>query len=370
MNIRNTVTAGLFCALLLAGTAGGILVPDKTYSAHEKRKLAQRPAFTAQNVFSGKFGSDLETYLADQFPARDAWVSVKTFAELAGGKRESGGVYFASDGYLIDKFTSYSAAQFKKNISALAALDQNISVPMRVMLVPTAAEILSDKLPLFAPNLDQKKFIDYAAAKGLDTVNVFDLLTEHKKEYIYYKTDHHFTSLGAYYCYAAWKGAKGETAEPLSAWQSEVLCDTFRGTTYAKVNYPLAPCDTITACYKKQHTVDYNGGAYTADSIYERKYLTGSDPYAAFLNSNQAQTVIHGDGERKLLLIKDSYANTLAQFVADEYAEVHLIDPRFYRASLSDYVKDNGIDEVLVVYNIPNFTEDTALSVLVQADNG
>ena len=121
--------------------------------------------------------------------------------------------------------------------------------------------------------------------------------------------------------------------------------------------------------YKRQ-TVDYNGGAYTADSIYERKYLTGSDPYAAFLNSNQAQTVIHGDGERKLLLIKDSYANTLAQFVADEYAEVHLIDPRFYRASLSDYVKDNGIDEVLVVYNIPNFTEDTALSVLVQADNG
>ena len=87
MNIRNTVTAGLFCALLLAGTAGGILVSDKTYSAHEKRKLAQRPAFTAQNVFSGKFGSDLETYLADQFPARDAWVSVKTFAEVAGGKR-------------------------------------------------------------------------------------------------------------------------------------------------------------------------------------------------------------------------------------------------------------------------------------------
>ena len=112
------------------------------------------------------------------------------------------------------------------------------------------------------------------------------------------------------------------------------------------------------------------GRLHTADSIYERKYLTGSDPYAVFLNSNQAQTVIRGDGEGKLLLIKDSYANTLVQFVADEYAEVHLIDPRFYRASLSDYVKDNGIDEVLVVYNIPNFTEDTALSVLVQADNG
>ena len=356
----NKITIGVFCALLLAGTVSGIVTPDKTYSASEKRKLTQKPTVSVSSLISGKFGDELESYLADQFPARDAWVTAKTFAELALGKRESGGVYFAKDGYLIDAFTGYRAKQFKANVAALKELADKIDVPMRVMLVPTATQILSDKLPDFAPNLDQKKLLDYAAAQGLDTVDVFRALSAHCEEYIYYKTDHHFTSLGAYYCYAAWKTAKGESAEPLTAWKSENLCSSFRGTSYAKVNYPLAPFDTMTAYYRTDHSVSYNGGAYVSDSIYERKYLDGSDPYAAYLNSNQAQTVVEGSGEGKLLIIKDSYANTFAQFVVDEYAEVHLIDPRFYRGSVSDYVRENGIDEVLVLYNIPNFAADSA----------
>ena len=359
--MRNQITISVFCALILAGTVSGIVVPDKTYSANEKRKLTQKPEISVTNLISGKFGDDLESYLADQFPARDSWVTAKTFAELVSGKRESGGVYFAKDGYLIDRFVSYKAKQLKANVAALKALSDKLDIPVKVMLVPTAAQILSDKLPTFAPNLDQKKLLDYAKSQGLDVVDVVDELSAHSDEYIYYKTDHHFTSLGAYYCYAAWKAAKGESAEPITAWKSEILCDNFRGTTYAKVNYPLAPFDTITAYYKADHSVIYNGGAYVSDSIYERKYLDGSDQYAAFLNSNQAQTVIQGSGEGKLLIIKDSYANTFAQFVVDEYTEVHLIDPRFYRGSVSDYVAENGIDEVLTIYNIPNFAADTAV---------
>ena len=359
--MRNRIIIGIFCALILSGSAAEILVPDKSYSASEKRKLALIPTVSVTNLISGKFGGDLENCLADQFPARDSWVTAKTFTELASGKREIGGVYFAKDGYLIDAFTSYKAKQVKTNVAALKELSDKLDVPMKVMLIPTAAQILTDKLPSFAPNLDQKKLLEYAKAQGLDTVDVFDELLAHNDEYIYYKTDHHFTSLGAYYCYSAWKEAKGESAEPITAWKSEILCDNFRGTTYAKVNYPLAPYDTITAYYKTEHKVNYNGGAYVADSIYERKYLDGSDQYAVFLNSNQAQTVIEGSGTGKLLIVKDSYANTFAQFTVDEYAEVHLIDPRFFGGSVSEYAAENGIDEVLVIYNIPNFAADTAV---------
>ncbi len=350
--------------MILAGTVFGFVTPDKTYSANEKRRLAQKPAVSAANLASGKFGEDLENYLADQFPARDSWVTAKTFTELISGKRECNGVYFAKDGYLIDAFTNYKLTQFKTNITALKKFSDKINIPMSVMLIPTAAQILPDKLPKFAPNLNQKKLFDYAAAQGLNTVDVFDELSAHGDEYIYYKTDHHFTSLGAYYCYAAWKKSKSEFPEPITAWKSEILCCDFRGTTYSKVNSPLASFDTITAYYKENHTVSYNGGAYVADSIYERKFLEGSDKYAVFLNSNQAQTVVRGTGSGKLLIVKDSYANTFAQFVVDEYAEVHLIDPRFYRGSISDYAVENGIDEVLAVYNIPNFTEDTAVGVI------
>lgn len=238
--MRNQMTIGIFCALLLAGTVSGIIVPDKTYSASEKRKLAQKPEISVTNLVSGQFGDDLESYLADQFPARDSWVTAKTFAELASGKRESGGVYFAKDGYLIDAFTSYKSKQVKINVAALKALSDKLDVPMKVILIPTAAQILGNKFPTFAPNLDQKKIMEYAKTQGLDTVDVFDELSAHSDEYIYYKTDHHFTSLGAYYCYSAWKEAKGETAEQITAWKSEILCDNFCGTTYAKVNYPLA----------------------------------------------------------------------------------------------------------------------------------
>ena len=362
----NKLITALFCALLAAGIAAEILTPDRLYSDSEKRRLAQLPQPTVQDIAAGKLAEEAEDYLADQFPARDGWVTAKTLAELISGKRESGGVYFAADGYLIDKFTAYSSKQFAKNAAALSALGSKLTesgVPMRVMLVPTAAEILSDKLPAFAPNLDQGALIEYAQSCGLDVTDVTEALRGHSDEYIYYKTDHHWTSLGAYYAYSAWKAAKGEAAEPLSAWTRETLCTDFRGTTYAKVNYPAAPFDEIDAYYKRQHSVSYNAGAYAADSIYERKYLGGNDKYAVFLNSNQVQTVISGSGEGKLLIIKDSYANTFAQFTADEYAETHLLDMRFYKGSVSAYVKDNGITEALVLYNIPNFASDAGAAM-------
>lgn len=366
--MSNKLITILFCGLLAAGIIAEILLPDKLYSDSEKRKLAQFPQLSPEEILDGKLSDSAEDYLADQFPGRDGWVTAKVLTELISGKRESGGVYFAQDGYLIDKFTTYSQKQFAANINTLCKLEETLSqsgIPMKVMLVPTAADILSDKLPAFAPNLSQSDFISYAEKQDLDVTDVSDILREHSGEYIYYKTDHHWTSLGAYYAYCAWKSSKGETAEALSAWTHEKLCDNFRGTTYAKVNYPFAPFDTIDAYYKQtENTVSYNDGAYVTDSLYERKYLDGSDQYAAFLNSNQALTVISGSGTGKLLIIKDSYANTFAQFPADDYAETYLIDMRFYRGSVSKYAVDNGITDVLVLYNIPNFASDKSVSMI------
>lgn len=358
--MRNKIMIVLFCGALLLGIVGSFLCPDKYYSENEKRTLAQRPTFTISRFLSGKYESELETYLSDQFPARDSWITVKTLTELALGKREGGQVYFAGDGYLIDCFDGYDAEQCKANVAVLKELAETLQeqydIPMQVMLVPTATEILSDKLPAFAPHAGQLEIIEYAKQQGLAVIDVTEELSAHKEEYIYYKTDHHYTSLGAYYCYRVWKESKGQIPEDLSAWNSEVLCNDFHGTTYAKVNYPFAPYDTMIAYYKQEnHRVDYNNGNYITDSIYERKYLEGKDQYAVFFNSNQATTVVSGEGSGKLLILKDSYANSFAQFVIDEYEETHMLDLRFYTGSVEDYVKEHGITEVLVLYNIPNF---------------
>lgn len=366
--MKNRIIAIFFCVALLSGVVAGIICQDRYYSESERRTLTQLPDFSISSLFAGKFADELEKYLSDQFPARDSWITAKTIAERTLGKRESGGVYFAEDGYLIDKFSSLDSERFKKNIAALKAFSEKVKaldIPVKTMLVPTAVEILSDKLPPFAPKINQQSLIDYAKSQGLKVVDPASSLRDHNNEYIYYKTDHHYTSLGAYYCYCAWKQSKGEAAEPISAWKKEILCDNFRGTSYAKVNYPFSPYDEITAYYKNEkHTVNYNSGDYIADSIYERKHLAGKDQYAVFLNSNQAQTVVKGAGNGKLLIIKDSYANTFAQFVIDDYEETHLIDMRFYKKSVSEYIIENGITEVLILYNIPNFASDMNVSYI------
>ena len=365
--MKNKMISSVFCFLLALAVFSGLILPDKYYSETEKRTLTQKTAISIADFPSGKMGTEIEKYLADQFPLRNGWITVKTLAQRLSGKTEISGVYFGKDGYLIDAFTDYSRKQYQANLQALKQLSERISVPMDVMLIPTAAQILSDKLPAYAPNLDQKELLAYAQKLGLSTVDVFDALSDHKDEYIYYKTDHHFTGLGAYYCYAAWMRAQGKTAEPISAWQSQVLCDNFRGTTYNKVNDPFSPYDTITAYYKTlKHDVNYNNGNYVTDSIYERKYLSGKDQYATFLNSNQSTTVVSGNGEGKLLILKDSYANCFAQFVVDDYAETHLIDLRFFKDSVSDYIAENGITQVLVLYNIPNFAQDTVVAKTVR----
>lgn len=364
--MRGKIITSVFCILLAAAVLSGFIMPDKYYSESEKRTLTQKKDISVSDFSSGKTGTAIEKYLADQFPLRDGWITVKTLAERLCGKTEISDVYFGKNGYLIDAFACCNKKQLTANIESLVKLSDKLKpygIPMQVMLVPTAAYILADKLPAYAPNIDQKALAELARERGLDTVNVFDILAEHRDEYIYYKTDHHFTSLGAYYCYAAWMQAQGKTAEPLSAWQSQILCDDFRGTTYNKVNYPFASYDTVTAfCKTTAHKVSYNGGNYVTDSIYERKYLSGKDRYAVFLNSNQTETVVFGEGEGRLLILKDSYANCFAQFVIDDYAETHLIDMRFFRDSVADYIEENGITQVLVLYNIPNFVQDTSVA--------
>ena len=364
--MRNITTTILFCLMLLAGVATHLLLPDRIYSDNEKRELHQKPAVSRQTVFSGKFGQEMESYLADQFPGRDGWVAAKTICERLSGKRESGGVYYADDGYLIDIYRSWNSRQTTANVTALKTLQDAMDeagIPMRTMLVPTAADILSDKLPRYAQTANEQSVIAYAIRRGIRLTDVTAILREHKDEYIYYKTDHHWTSLGAYYAYAAWMRDRGLTAAPIGEWTKECLSDIFRGTTYNKVNDPLAARDTIDAYYRgTAHTVNYNRGYYVTDSIYERRYLEGRDQYAVFLNSNQETTVISGPGTGRLLILKDSYANCFAQFTVDDYAETHLIDMRFFRGSVQKYISENGITEILVLYNIPNFTSDTAVT--------
>ena len=358
--MRNKIITSFFCLLLAVSALIGLLMPDRYYSEREKRTLTQKPKFTVANFISGEFSGELEKYLTDQVPLRDGWVTMKTYMELAIGKRESGGVYICKDKYLMDKFTSYSKKQLAANAEALASLQKELAaenISMETILVPVAAQVLADKLPAYAPVADYAAILQVLTDAGVNTTDVLSALVAHSSENIYYRTDHHWTSLGAYYAYCAWRGIEPNADE----WTQEVLCNNFRGTTWNKVPLPTVPAEEITAWYKHEYrAVSYNGGEYKTNSIYERKYLSGSDQYAVFLNSNQAQTVISGSRKRgKLLLIKDSYGNTFSQFPVEDYAEVHVLDLRFFKGDVAEYAKENGITDTLVLYGTQNFVKDT-----------
>ncbi len=360
--MRNKIITSFFCLLLAVSALIGLLMPDRYYSEREKRTLTQKPKFTVADFISGKFSDNLESYLTDQVPLRDDRVTLKTYLELAVGKRESGGIYLCKDQYLMDKFTSYSKKQLAANAAALADLQEKLAaegVSMNTILVPVAAQVLADKLPAYAPAADYAAIFQVLTDAGVDTVNVWSTLAAHSGENIYYRTDHHSTSLGAYYAYCAWRDIEPAAYE----WTQEVLCDDFYGTTWNKVSLPSVPAEEITAWYKHiNRSVSYNNGQYETDSIYERKYLSGSDQYAVFLNSNQAQTVIEGSGKSgKLLLIKDSYGNTFSQFPVEDYAEVHVLDLRFFKGDVAEYAKENSITDTLVLYGVQNFVMDTNL---------
>ena len=360
--MRNKIITSFFCLLLAASALAGLLVPDRYYSEREKRTLMQKPQFTIVDFVSGKFSDEFEQYLTDQVPLRDGWVTMKTYMELTVGKRESGGVYICKDKYLMDKFTSYIKKQLAANAAALADLQEKLAaegVSMNTILVPIAAQVLTDKLPAHAPVTDYTAILQVLADAGVDTTDVLSALAAHSSENIYYRTDHHWTSLGAYYAYCAWRDIEPNADE----WTQEILCDNFHGTTWNKVPLPSVPAEEITAWYKHiNRSVSYNNGQYETDSIYERKYLSGSDQYAVFLNSNQAQTVIGGSGKSgKLLLIKDSYGNTFSQFPVEDYAEVRVLDLRFFKGDVAEYAKENDITDALVLYGVQNFVKDTNL---------
>ena len=273
--------------------------------------------------------------------------------------------------YLMDKFTSYNPKLFAANAEAVASLQAYLTkrgISMYTMPVPVAAQLLTNKLPAYAPVAGYEKMLALLQDAGLRTVDVKKVLDTHTDENIYYRTDHHWTSLGAYYAYCEWMNLRGRKTAPESCWTKKELCSNFRGTTWNKVPLPTIPAESITAWYRHEnHSVSYNNGDYKTNSIYEKKYLKGSDQYAVFLNSNQAQTLISGSGDEgsgKLLLLKDSYGNTFSQFACEDFEEVHVIDLRFFRGDIRDYIQAKGITDVLLLYGIQNFASDVALPSL------
>ena len=358
-----------FCLFLGGLLAWHVLLPDRARSETENRTLAQRPAFSWAALASGGFTADVEDYFADQFPLRDGWTGLKARAEQMLGKREFNGVYLCGD-TLIAKVNPPLEGLEEKNLRHAARLTERTEIPVYLGLIPSAAEIWREKLPAGAESWDQAALIARAAGlEGVESVDFLTALREHAGEKIFYRTDHHWTTLGAYYGYTALMEALGRGTETLdrAAFSPEILSGEFNGTLYSQSGVHWLEPDTMEAWVEEDglSVTSWRDGTPRETGLYDDDYLGKKDKYSAFLGGNQPLCVIRNEaGTGRLLLVRDSYADSLAPFLARHFQEVHLLDLRYYRGSAAAYAAENGVDGIVILQSVPNFITDRNLALL------
>ncbi len=370
--------SAFFCVFLGGLLAWHLLLPDRDRSDVENRTLAQFPEFSWEDLKDGSFTKGVEEYFADQFPLRDQWTGLKARTEQVLGKREFNGVYLCGDA-LIAKVEPPKDGLEEKNLSYVSRLAERTELPVYLGLIPSAAEIWRDRLPRGAESWDQAAFIARAAElEGVEPIDFLTALRDHAGERtwegIFYRTDHHWTTLGAYYGHAALMealGRGGEVPEPETVRARDLpVSNGFQGTLYSQSGIHWLEPDSIEFWVEESGltVTSWRDGTPKEAGLYDWDYLGKKDKYSAFLGGNQPLCVVKNpEGKGKLLVIRDSYADSLAPFLALRFEEVHLLDPRYYRYSAAKYAEDNGLDAIAVVYSVPNFITDRNLVLLTQS---
>ncbi len=348
-----------------------LVLPDRSFSEQENRYLQTRPEFSFKSLFSGDYTSKFETYTTDQFTFRDEWITLKAASELALGKQENNDVHLCENGTLIEGYERPEDSKLEQNMSALNALVGNVDAEVYFALIPDKSDLYASLLPTNAPNDSQKEVIDFCyGLSDATNVDMYSALNGHKDEYIFYRTDHHWTSLGAYYGLTALAESMGLPCPALDSYTNRhVVSDEFYGTTWSSSGFSWVDPDSMEIFVDVPEGLEvtsYPEGSPVEGKLYDFSYLEKKDKYSMFMGGNCPlhEIVTGAEGKPSLLTIRDSYTDSLIPFLLDDYSEIHVLDLRYYRASLKTYIEQNGFDQVLVCYSVYNFSTDANIFLL------
>lgn len=400
------LTVGIITAFILCFSVWCLVAPKQTFSENENRALASWPVYSFTALKDGSYMSGVQTYLSDHFPLRDPFMTLKTKYEMLTGREEINDIYLAKDGYYIEAYKT--PKQQKKIITQFQKLQDAITTGakenVRVMLVPTAISTYNTKLPNCAPDRGVLRQVDtmneiYAALPNMQKVDAWSALqtaaaqentdrplasgdadgaqpvaeagdADHDTSIadgLYYHTDHHWTTHGAYVGYPAYCDAAGLSPIPEADFQKTCVTTDFHGTIFSKLHDSTVPGDAITLYENPANrlTVSYPDTGEVTDTLYNRDYLAQKDKYSMFLNNLHPLVEITNetaDSDRQLVLIKDSYANSMVPFLVNHYQKIYVFDTRYYRFGPSSFINEHPeVTDVLLLYNMN--TIDTDLGV-------
>ena len=340
---------------------------DLYFSDYENRTLAQKPEFYYSDFLNGRFSKNYDRYINDQFLLRNTWINLKSRTELLLGKVENNNIIYGKEDFLFDKVEKIGNKSLEKNLNSIKSftdkyIDRNISF----MIIPSSFTIYEDLLPNGIKLIDEESYIKeiYSNFDSTNNIELVDLFREKKNEYIYYKTDHHWTSYGAYLAYKEFSQHNNIEAIDISTLNPNYVYD-FYGTYFSKSKKFNAKSDIIT--YYDINNIEVFIDGEQVENINDTAKWSSSDKYSGFLRGNNGLTVINNNNikeDTKILVIKDSYANSYIQFLINNYKEVYILDLRSFPHSFNEFYENYNFNNVLIMYNFINLVNDVHISKL------
>lgn len=360
----------IFCLFVIMIV--NFLLPDKKMSEEENRMLSEKPKLNWGSITNGSFMENYESYLSDQFAGRNGWRGLKVALDRIGGSRKENGVFIGKGNQLMEEITVPKQENLDANLKAIKEFSQSYpDIPMSMILVPDSANVLNDKLPTLATVEDQTQLINQVRKElgdSLTWVDAVSVLNQHKTEKLYYKTDPHWTALGAFYTYQAAAEALDINTEDGSGYVAYPVTDSFNGTLAAKSGVGLDINETIEIYVPKDADndviVNYVDEQRRTTSLYDSSKLDTRDKYAVYLGGNTSVIDIKtvSSSDRRLLLVKDSFANSFVPFLTPYFREIVVVDPRYYSGNIQDIMETYRVSDVLFLYSGNTFFQDNSIS--------
>ena len=349
-----------------------VIVPDREKSVQENRMLVTKPKFRLSSLISGDYDEKFEAYMDDQFVGRDMWRKLKVTVDRICGSRLENGVYIGTNGQLLEQIEVADENHLAANIKAIKSFSESQKkIPVRMMLVPDAANVLNHSLPALAKPEDQTQMFSMVRKDLGDSVEWIDVSTElnkHKTEKIYYKTDHHWTTLGAFYAFQAAAPSLGIEGDLSGKYVSHAVSNSFNGMLASKSGVNLGEKEQIDIYVPTEEDtdliIDYVDEGKRSTSLYDSSKLKEKDQYTVFLGGNSSLLDIRtvSTSTKRLLLVKDSFANSFIPFLTPYYREIVVVDPRYYSGTINDLMDSYRISEVLFLYSGNTFFKDNNIS--------
>ena len=338
-----------------------LLLPKKSFSELENRNLALVPGFTIQKLIDGSYMKAWEVYMSDHFAFRDTFVHVKAACEIAMGKTENNGIRIGC-GRLFPIIETPNEALIK-NIEGVMAFAKKSGIPTYVLLAPSAASIYKEGLPKNTPVTDELSYIDetYLAIKGAaNSILVAETLLKNKAAGVYYRTDHHWTTYGAYLTYVEAAKQMGLVHRTWEEFQVQTVSESFLGTLHSKSGLPFYTPDTIEAPLADGRlSILLSDLTWSEETdIYFPEWLERKDQYSYFLGTMQSAAKIKTDAGlgKRLVLFKDSYAHSFAPFLLKDYDEILLVDLRYTNAHTLEFLNVSSYDDALFLFSFDEFS--------------